>query len=155
MDDLIKPLDSGEKGVQKVNVKLVMAVAAILVLGIGSGWLMANFAKGGKGITIGLNKDNAKTVTSAGEEIKVGETYGKSDQSFKDSAVGVIEKNGKNGEGTHRLLREGGESQTAYLTSSVLDLDDFVSRKVEVHGETFAAQKVGWLMDVGSIKILE
>jgi len=67
----------------------------------------------------------------------------------------VIEKNGFDGEGTHKLLREGGESQTAYLTSSVLDLDLFVGHKVEIWGETFAAQKAGWLLDVGAVKVLD
>jgi len=66
-----------------------------------------------------------------------------------------LEKNGLDGEGTHRLIREGGPSQTAYVTSSTLDLDQFAGRKVQVWGETFRAQKAGWLMDIGRLKILE
>ena len=53
------------------------------------------------------------------------------------------------------LLREGGESQTAYLTSSVLDLDMFIGRKVQVWGQTFDSTNVAWLMDIGKIKVLE
>ena len=45
-------------------------------------------------------------------------------QTFRDEAEGTIEKNDdldKYAQGTHKLLRPGGESQTAYVTSSVLD----------------------------------
>jgi hypothetical protein len=52
-------------------------------------------------------------------------------------------------------VREGGPSQTAYLVSSVIDLDSYAGKKVKVWGETFAAKKVSWLMDVGKIEILE
>jgi len=37
----------------------------------------------------------------------------------------------------------------------VIDLEKFVGRKVKVWGQTFAAQKAGWLMDVGKLKVLE
>lgn len=74
---------------------------------------------------------------------------------FRDSAQGVIQKGGLNGDGTHQLVREGGPSQTAYLVSSIVDLDQFVGKKVEVWGETFKAQKAAWLMDVGRVRILE
>lgn len=79
-------------------------------------------------------------------------------QTFRDEAEGVIEKNDeldKYAQGTHKLIRPGGESQTAYLTSSVLDLDEFLGKKVKVFGETFGSQQVGWLMDVGKVEILE
>lgn len=89
------------------------------------------------------------------EDIKIGQVYGNSVKSFKDSAIGVIEKGSINGEGTHILNRDGGTSQRASLTSSILDLDLFVGRKVEVKGETNASNKTSWLLDVGSIKILE
>lgn len=74
---------------------------------------------------------------------------------FKDKAEGIIEKGGIDGEGTHKLIREGGPEQTVYLTSSVVNLDEFLGRKVLVWGETFAAQKAGWLMDVGRVEVLE
>jgi len=67
----------------------------------------------------------------------------------------MLEQGGIEGEGSHKLTREGGESQTLYLTSTVVDLEQFVGRKVQVWGETFAAQKAGWLMDVGRVKVLE
>jgi len=88
-------------------------------------------------------------------QVKKGDVYGSDSDLFSDKAVGVIEANGQEGEGTHLLLREGGESQTVHLTSSVVDLALFVGRKVEVYGETFAAQSVSWLLDVGKVTVLE
>ena len=90
-----------------------------------------------------------------GEEVKTGVVYGNTSQTFSDSATGVVKKGGVNGEGTHTLDREGGADQNAALTSSVVDLDLFIDKKVEVKGETNASRKAGWFMDVGSIKILE
>lgn len=90
-----------------------------------------------------------------GEELKVGVVYGNTSQAFSDTATGVVKEGGVNGEGTHTLDREGGSDQDAALTSSVIDLDLFVGKTVEVDGETNASNKAGWFMDVGSIKILE
>lgn len=90
-----------------------------------------------------------------GEEIKVGVAYGNLSKTFADSAIGTIKAGGINGEGTHTLEREGGTTQNAALTSSVVDLELFVGKKVEVKGETNKSNKAAWLMDVGSIKIIE
>lgn len=88
--------------------------------------------------------------------IKTQKMVGSTDvKTFRDVAEGVLEKGGIDGEGTHKLIRPGGESQTAYLNSSVINLDDYVGKKVRVWGETFAAQKAGWLMDVGRVEVLE
>ena len=54
--------------------------------------------------------------------------------------AGDFAKGGIDGEGTHKLIRDGGPSKTAYLTSSVIDLDQFVGKKVKIWGETRAAQ---------------
>lgn len=75
-------------------------------------------------------------------------------KTFPDSTEGQLEAGGINGEGTHKLIRTGGDSQTVYLTSSVLELNLFVGRNVRVWGQTFAAQKAGWLMDVGKVEVL-
>jgi len=87
--------------------------------------------------------------------IQAGKTYGDTATIFKDSATGTIEKGSINGVGTHILNREGGASQRASLTSSVVDLDLFVNRRVEVKGETHASKQTAWLLDVGSVKVLE
>ncbi|OGC95927.1 hypothetical protein A3H89_00715 [Candidatus Amesbacteria bacterium RIFCSPLOWO2_02_FULL_48_11] len=94
--------------------------------------------------------------SSTGEMVKSATEVGSTDtQTFRDTATGVLEKGGFNGEGTHKLIREGGPTKTAYLVSSIVDLDEFVGKKVEIWGETMKPQKVGWLMDVGRVKILE
>ena len=77
------------------------------------------------------------------------------DASFKDSAEGYLEEGGLEGEGSHKLLRPGGDSQTVYLTSSVTDLDELVGTEVRIWGETFKGQKAGWLMDVGRVEVLK
>lgn len=98
-----------------------------------------------------LTTDNISNA----DQLIVGKVYGNLDQTFKDSAVGTIEKGNINGEGTHILIREGGSTQRASLISSTVDLDLFVNKKVEVKGETNASNKTAWLLDVGNIKILE
>jgi len=88
-------------------------------------------------------------------QVEAGKLYGNLDKAFKDTATGTIEKGSINGEGTHILNRAGGASQRASLTSSVIDLDLFVGKKVEVKGETNSSTKTSWLLDVGTIKIVE
>ena len=99
--------------------------------------------------------DNQASKIVEGEEIKVGVVYGNLSKTFADSATGIIKSGGVNGEGTHNLERPGGVTQNAALTSSVVDLDLFVGKQVEVKGETNKSNKAAWLMDVGSIKITE
>lgn len=126
---------------------LTSGVALIIMGGILTGnWL----ASQGKGKTSGFGGEKTKVV-------KTDKVVGSTDtQTFRDSAEGVLEKGGIDGEGTHHLVRqEGRPDQNAYLTSSVIDLEQYVGKRVKVFGETFAAQKAGWLMDVGRIEILE
>lgn len=95
------------------------------------------------------------TQPVAGQNIEKGAVFGSQDtDAFKDSAEGYLEKGGLEGEGSHRLTRPGGESQTVYLTSSVTDLDTLEGMEVKVWGETFKGQKAGWLMDVGRIEVI-
>ena len=125
-------------------------IVLAVVLGVSTGALLKNFKKSGSGSMGGVD------APVEGSIIKAGEVFGAKDKSsFPDEAVGILEEGGINGEGTHKLLRPGGISQTAYLTSSVLDLDEFVGFKITVWGETFSAQKAGWLMDVGRVKVEE
>ena len=106
-----------------------------------------------------LAKPNASSVSMpAGKstDTQGRKVFGAPDtKSFRDSTEGVLKADGAEGEGTHTLIRPGGDSQTVYLTSSVLDMNQFVDKKVRVWGETFAAKKAGWFMDVGRIEILE
>ncbi len=130
----------------KINKKtfytaLGIVFAILMCAGIGTGYLLASPGKG----TIFISGQ----TTSGG-----GKAYGSTDtKTFTDTAVGTIEKDGISGEGTHKLTREGGPSQTACLVSSVLDLDEFVGKKVKVFSTTMAAKKCPWLMDVGRIEL--
>lgn len=134
------------------------AVLIVIVLAITLGFWASRIIPNKISIK-GGSSDQSEIISS--EEIKaksdlvVGKVYGNSGKNFKDTATGTIEKGSINGEGTHILNRAGGASQRASLTSSVVDLDLFVGRKVEVKGETNTSNKTSWLMDVGSIKILE
>ncbi len=87
--------------------------------------------------------------------VEKGKTYGVTDTSaFKDTADGTVEKGGIEGEGQYHLVRPGGESQNVYMTSSTVDLSEFVGKKVKVWGATQTAQHAGWLMDVGKVEVL-
>lgn len=105
------------------------------------------------------NKGNTAQVENVtieeGSKIKNGDVFGVQDKdTFADSATGYVEKGGVDGEGSHKLLREGGESQTVALTSSVVDLDKLVGTEVKIYGETFKADKAGWFMDVGRVEVI-
>jgi len=125
--------------------KIIVVAVVIIVVGIISGFGLTKILPG---------KSRTLTTTLTGEA-KVGVIVGSSDdKTFRDSAEGQLEAGGLNGEGTHKLIRPGGESQTVYLTSSVLDLNQFVGKNVRVWGETFSAKKAAWLMDVGKVEVL-
>jgi hypothetical protein len=134
---------------QKKSNKTFFLIFTFLVVafGIGSGYFLA---LGGR-----LVPEEIKSGISK-EEVKAGVIVGSGDEkTFPDSAEGVLIRGGIDGEGSHHLVRDGGESQNVYLTSSIVVLDNFEGHKVKVWGETFAARKAGWLMDVGKLKVLE
>jgi len=87
---------------------------------------------------------------------KVEKTAGIADKkTFKDKAEGILKEGGVDGEGNFHLTRPGGESQNVYLTSSTVDLSQYTGKKIRVWGETFQAEKAGWLMDVGLVEVLQ
>lgn len=138
-------LERKTKGMAPKIIGLVLALA----LGLATGFLVKN-----KVVTPARNSGPvvARNVPDSG--LKEGDIIGVQDtQAFKDSVTGVLQKGGLDGEGSHRLLRPGGTSQMVYLTSSIIDLDDFVGHQVTIWGETFKGQKAGWLMDVGRVKV--
>jgi len=135
----MKPIEPVQEESMKVlSTKMIIGVYTVLILlGVGTGYLLSR--SGG---------------SSTPTMINTGKSVGSTDtKTFKDSAEGVIEKGGSGGEGTHALIREGGPSQTAYLISSVIDLDQYAGKKVKVWGQTMAAKKVSWLMDVGKVEL--
>jgi len=149
-------LSTPPKNVSKNPVPIIVIVC---VLAITAGFWISRFFPSKTAVSLSdiettVGKDGAVQIAN-GEDIQVGVLYGNTAKEFKDSATGTIEKGNINGEGTHILNREGGATQRAALTSSVVDLDLFAGKKVEVKGETNKSNKAAWLMDVGSIKILE
>jgi hypothetical protein len=140
------------------NSKLIISIVAILAIVAGF-WASRFWPLGTSNNTIigsitQGNVTSADSITNA-DQLVVGKSYGDTGKTFTDTATGVLVKGGVNGEGTHTLQRDGGKSQYAALTSSTVDLDLFVGKKVEIKGETNASTKAGWFLDVGIIKILE
>ncbi len=102
-----------------------------------------------------ITAPKSSTSTVTGQKVNDGKTAGIVDKkTFKDNAEGVLKEGGVDGEGNFHLERPGGVSQNVYLTSSTVDLAQYVGKKIRVHGETFKAQKAGWLMDVGLVEVL-
>lgn len=127
----------------------IILFAAILLGGL-TGVVGASL--GGK-TAASESSESAKSVEEAAEK---GAIIGSQEEgNFTDQAEGILKEGGIEGEGAFHLERPGGESQNVYLTSSVIDLSAYVDRKVKVWGETNAAKKAGWLMDVGRLQILD
>jgi hypothetical protein len=101
-------------------------------------------------------KTTAVKETSNISDTKAQKTIGIADKkTFKDQAEGILKEGGIDGEGNFHLQRPGGESQNVYLTSTTVDLSAYLGKKVRVWGQTFTANKAGWLMDVGLVEILQ
>jgi len=140
---VLEPLPENQS---KLNPKAIFLVVILTgVLGVGVGFVASKFAA--RTASSSLGKSPTSTTTSAAPDVDT--------TIFGDRAEGVLESGGLGTEGTHKLIRSGGPSQTVYLTSSLVDLDEYVGKKVEVLGQTQKAQKAPWLMDVGRIKLLE
>jgi hypothetical protein len=141
---IVEPIDPVEKVQTPMKIqstRIIVGVYILLaVLGIGTGYLLSHANIAGVGVKPSV--------------VKTDKVSGSTDtKTFKDSAIGVIQKDGTDGEGTHQLIRDGGPSQTVTLMSSVVDLDQYVGKKVKVFGQTLAAQKAAWLMDVGRVEL--
>lgn len=127
----------------KNNMVLASISVLVILLGVGTGYLLSNKSGtgslGSKSNTIVINKDEA----------------GIADESnFSTTTDGVLEEGGIGGEGMFHLVRGNGPSQYAYLTSSTVDMSTFVGKKVQIWGETVSGKKAGWLIDVGKIKVI-
>lgn len=144
--------------VKNENIISIPILAIVLALSITGGFFASRLkpASTSKDQNSFLSTDTvANTPPDTAEKVEVGKVYGNLEKNFKDVATGTLEKGSINGEGTHILNRSGGKSQRASLTSSAVDLDLFLGKNVEVRGETNASTKTSWLMDVGSIKVVE
>ncbi len=131
----------------KHTLKYVLIGLVVILAGVGSGWLLAGGKENGRSTTPEGAAPGAQTGPNEA---------GLADEStFRDTAEGLLETGGIDGEGTHHLVREGGPSKYVYLTSTVIDLESFVGKNVQVWGETISARSAGWLMDVGKVKVAE
>jgi len=125
---------------------VVMVLILMIALGVGVGYSASLFSTqaGANFIPNALKPSN----------LVKGKMYGNGDPSvFKDTAEGTLQNGGIDGEGAYHLVRPGGASQDVYLTSSSVDLSQFVGSKIKVWGQTQAAQHAGWLMDVGKVQV--
>ncbi|MBI1862760.1 hypothetical protein HYS00_01430 [Candidatus Microgenomates bacterium] len=125
-------------------VTIVIFILAV-ILGTGLGYTIAGPSSGGTA----LSPSKMMGIKSPGKSAGV-----KDDKKFPDKAEGTLKEGGIDGEGNFHLERPGGDSQNVYLTSSIVDLSEYVGKKVRVHGQTFEGKKAGWLMDVGYVEIL-
>jgi hypothetical protein len=141
---VMRPMTPAKHGISGIKVFIVLVI--MLVLGTGVGYAASLFlAKTGTALVPQALNPNAPVA---------GKTYGNGDPSiFKDTAEGVLQKGGIDGDGEYHLVRSGGPSQYVYLTSSSLDLSQFVGSKIKVWGQTQSAQHAGWLMDVGKVQV--
>lgn len=134
-------VDNLPKGGIKKVWPFIVGAFLVVAVGVGAGWFMTK------------DKGSSSVAPGAKSGDKVA---GIEDTStFKDSAEGVLEEGGINGEGQYHLTRDGGVSQNVYLTSTAVDLSNFVGKKVKVQGQTIAGKKAGWLMDVGKVTVVE
>jgi len=129
--------------------KVLVLFLVVLIAGIGGGYLLSQH-------TSAVSSVSGTTAQSVGSSVEKGVIYGSTDTTtFKDTATGTMQQGGIDGEGQFHLVRPGGDSQNVYMTSSIVDLSKFVGHKVQVWGQTQAAQHAGWLMDVGRVEVVE
>lgn len=127
--------------------KVMIFFLILLALGVGSGYVISKAVR--KTTVMGASTENGSV------QIVKGAVYGSDDtKTFSDSATGTLQEGGIDGEGQFHLERPGGASQNVYLTSSIVDLSQFVGKQIKVNGQTQKAQHAGWLMDVGRVEVL-
>ncbi|KKQ09597.1 MAG: hypothetical protein US19_C0012G0031 [Candidatus Daviesbacteria bacterium GW2011_GWB1_36_5] len=120
---------------------LTIVLVVSLLGGIGTGYFLSTNSGSKTANQIPLNQKPA--------------TAQQDSRTFRDFAEGKIvkkpePKQGEYTEGTHLLTRDG--AMPVALTSSVVDLSLYETKKVKVFGETQKALKEGWLMDVGKVE---
>lgn len=134
---------------KKNNTMVVNIIVSLLVIlaGVGTGWSISKVNAS--------SAPEAKMDSSSAVESAAAGSVEIDDSQFGETEEGILEEGGIDGEGTHHLDRGLGEEKYVYLISSVIDLQSFVGKKVEVRGKSVAGQKAGYLMDVVKVKVLE
>jgi len=137
-NNLIHTMDSKEvEGMPYVTFFTLIAVAVII----------------GAVLSFGFSRFNKKTTNNSNTKTTAQSAGVVDKKTFKDSVEGILREGGIDGEGNFHLERPGGVSQNVYLTSTTVDLSNYIGKKVKVWGQTFQAEKAGWLMDVGSVEM--
>jgi hypothetical protein len=122
---------------------LILGAFLVVAAGVGSAYLISTKVMG---VTATGKAAPGAKVTST--------EAGMLDPKVKyDSAIGTLVEGGIGNEGTHHIERDNMPSHFVYLTSSVIDLQSFVGKKVEVWGQTLASKKAPWLMDVAKVQV--
>lgn len=147
---LVRPIETENSMSKSSKAGFIIAAVIAIAAGVGTGYgSFKLFAH-----STGVPTEPIEQVATG--SVKAGDVFGSTNTDvFNTDATGYLEAGGLDGEGTHKLLRPGGPSQTVYLTSSVTDLTKLEGMEVEVWGETFKGQKAGWLMDVGRVEVLK
>jgi hypothetical protein len=141
---VMQSFSSPKSGVSGGKAVFVLILMLLLGVGVGYGASIVSAKTGTSIVPASLNPNAPQK----------GKTYGNGDTSvFKDTAEGVLKNGGIDGEGQYHLVRPGGDSQNVYVTSSSVDLSQFIDQKIKVWGETQSAQHAGWLMDVGKVQV--
>lgn len=149
-EEIMQPLENKSPSA-KSKYLLSISVTLAVLIGLVSGFY---FAKSRLLLASNTNADGVVEVGASG--LKAGAVYGADQEdTFRDKAEGILQPGGIGGEGSHHLERGDNESQWVYITSTVVDLDQFAGAKVTVWGETIQGKKAGWLMDVGRLKVEE
>lgn len=139
-NNLIHSLEDNTQPKQIAKNSFVKIIIIMLTVGIIGGYVASMF-----------NKPGNKLLRNPPK----GEIVGIADKkTFKDQAEGILKEGGIEGEGNFHLIRPGGPPQNVYLTSTTVDLSQYVNKKIKVWGATFEGQKAGWLMDVGLVEVL-
>lgn len=126
--------------------RLLILLFIVTLLGVGTGYFLVT----GSGSGLAGVGDKLKAGS-----LSKGKVVGSDDlKTYKDVTEGILKEGGLEGEGQYHLERPGGPSQNVYLTSFIVDLSEFLNKKIKVWGQTQKAQKVGWLMDVGRVEVL-
>ncbi|MBN1263487.1 MAG: hypothetical protein JW991_03980 [Candidatus Pacebacteria bacterium] len=132
---------------------VIFALVIVLLLGAGglTGFFLARRRTAGPFLD-GETTGEERKIVSGPNEVGI-----KDETAFPDDAEGRLEINdfSQVEEGSHKLIRPYGESQAAYLSSTVIDLNQYVGQCVKVWGETFSARQAGWFLDVGRLKVLD
>ena len=147
----IHSLDPVPPKTKALPVLLIGVLIVAILAGVGTGYLVRSSSTSGTSL---LTTSKPGESSDISDEVAI-ETAGiKNEETFKDKTEGILQEGGIEGEGAFHLERPGGESQTAYLTSTTVDLSPFVGKKIRVWGKTFQGKKAGWLMDVGYVELL-